>query len=90
MSNNTEMISKSLPTELNSYINKNCTWLQGSIFQSIDASVSSIYKKIIKYDYKTYVNRLDINRLIPLNICPCLSNTSYNCSVARLYSTFPG
>ena len=88
---NTEMISKSLPTEINSYINnKNCTWLQGSIFQNMNVNVNTVYKKIIKYDSNTYVNKNNIKRLIPLSICPCLSNTSYNCSVTHLYSTFPG
>ena len=87
---NTEMISKSLPTEINSYVNKNCTWLQGSIFESMNVNVNTVYKKIIKYNYNAYLSKNNIKRLIPSSICPCLSSTNYHCFVTHLCSIYPG
>ena len=86
---NTEMISKILPTEIISYDSKNCTWLKGSIFEKLNANVSTVYNKIVKYN-STFVNKSNIERTIPLSICPCLNNSNYNCFVAHVYSIFPG
>ena len=33
LSNNVEMISKTLPTDIISYVNNKCRWLEGTIFQ---------------------------------------------------------
>ena len=86
---NTEMISKIFPTEIISYGSKNCTWLKGSAFEKINVNVNTLFNKIIKYS-NTFVNKNNIKRGIPLSVCPCLSSTNYNCSVANVYSIFPG
>ena len=86
---NTEMISKNFTTEILSYASKNCTWLQDSIFQKLNVNVNTMYDKIIKCNNK-FANKSNITRVIPLSVCPCLNNSSYNCSVAHLYSIFPG
>ena len=90
--NNTEMISKIIPTEIISYImyvNKKCTWLEDTIFQKMNANVSTIYHKIIKSSNE-FVNKTFKKRLIPLSVCPCLNNSNYNCYEAHVYSVFPG
>ena len=87
--NNTEMISKILPNEIIWYINAKCTWLEGSYFQQMNANVSTVYHKIVK-STNTFVNRTITKRLIPLSVCPCLNNSSYNCYEAPVYSVFPG
>ena len=88
---NTEMISKILPTEIISYkyVNKKCTWLKETIFQKMNANVSTIYHKVVKSN-NTFVKKTFKKRLIPLSVCPCLSNGSYNCYEAHVYSVFPG
>ena len=86
---NTEMISKILPTEIISYVNKKCTWLEGSYYLNMNVNVSTVYQKIVKSN-NTFVNKKSKNRLIPLSVCPCLSNGSYNCYEAHVYSVFPG
>ena len=86
---NIEMISKIFPTEIISYSTKNCTWLKGSTFEKINVNVNTVYKKIIKYS-NTFVKKNNIKRIIPLSVCPCLSNTNYNCFVAHVHSIFPG
>ena len=40
------MISKILPTEIISYVNKNCTWLKGSIFKEMNENVNTVYNKM--------------------------------------------
>ena len=88
---NTEMISKILPTEIISYkyVNKKCMWLKDTIFQKMNANVSTIYHKVVKSN-NTFVKKTFNKRLIPLSVCPCLSNGSYNCYEAHVYSFFPG
>ena len=86
---NTEMISKVLSTELLFYVNNKCTWLKGSIFQKLSIQVNTIYNTIIKYN-NTFVNRNTTKRVIPLTVCPCSNNSSYNCFMAHVYSIFPG
>ena len=88
---NTEMISKILPTEIISYkyVNKKCTWLKDTIFQKMNANVSIIYHEVVKSN-NTFVKKTFKKRLIPLSVCPCWSNGSYNCYEAHVYSVFPG
>ena len=88
LSNNTEMISKILPNDIISYINNKCNWLGGTVFQKIDADVHMTYHKVISIS-NTYINTTT-ERLIPLSVCPCLSNTSYNCYTANVYAVYPG
>ena len=68
---NTEMICKGLPTEINSYVTKNCTWLQGSIFQNMNVNVTIVYNKVVRYN-STFVNKSNNKRVIPLSVCPCM------------------
>ena len=86
---NTEMISKILPTEIISFVNKNCTWLKGSIFEKMNVNVNTIHNKIVKYN-STIVHESNTERAIPLSICPCFNNRSYSCFIAHMYSIFPG
>ena len=86
---NTEMISKILPTEIISYVNRKCTWLEDTCFQNMNANVSAVYHKIVKSN-NIFVNITTTKRLIPLSVCQCSSNNSYNCYEAHIYSVFPG
>ena len=86
--NNTEMISKILSTEITSYFNRNCTFLYDTIFQKTNANVSQ--KNSIVKSNNTFVNKIITKRLIPLSVCPCFNNGSYNCYEAQVYSVFPG
>ena len=88
LSNNMEMISRILPTDIISYINNKCKWLEGTFYQKINANVSIAYNKIIRWN-NTFVNET-VKRLIPLSVCPCLSNDNYSCYVANVYEAFPG
>ena len=83
------MVSKILPTEIISYVNKSCTWLKGSIFKEMNENVNTVYNKIVKYN-NTFVNNSNIESVIPLSVCPCFHKRSYNCSLAHAYSIFPG
>ena len=83
---NTEMISK---IDIFPYVSNNCTWLKGSIFEKMIVNVSTVYRKIVKCN-NTFVDKCNIRRSIPLSVCPCLNNTNYNCSVAHVYTIFPG
>ena len=88
---NTEMISKTLPTEIISVVYKNCTWLKGSLFQEMKTDANTIiYDSILKYDNNTFVSINTTERVIPLTVCPCLNNSSYNCFKANVYSILPG
>ena len=89
ISNNTEMISKVLPTEIISYVNDKCTWFEGTIFQQINATVNVVYDKMIIRINNTFVNKTT-KRLVPLSVCPCLNNNSYNCYKADVYAVYPG
>ena len=80
--NNTEMISKTLSTEIISYFNRNCTWFYDTIFQKTNETVFK--------SNNTFVNKTNKKRLIPLSVCPCFNNGSYNCHEAPVYSVFPG
>ena len=88
LSNNMEMISKILLTDIISYVNNKCKWLKGTIFDEINVNVSIAYHKIIRSN-NTFVNKAT-RRIVPLSVCPCLSNNSYNCYMANLYEVFPG
>ena len=79
--NNTEMISKTFSTEIISYFNSNCKRFYNTIFQKTNAVFKS---------NNTFVNKTTENRLIPLSVCPCFNNGSYNCYKAPVYSVFPG
>ena len=83
-----EMVSKVLPTEITSYANNKCIWLEGSIFQRINVTVNVAYNRIIRAN-NTFVNKTT-KRLIPLSVCPCLNNNSYNCYMAGVYVVYPG
>ena len=87
-SNNVEMISKILPTDVTSYMNK-CRWLEDSIFQKVNANASIVYHKIITLLNNTFASETT-KRLVPLSVCPCLSNNSYDCYMANVYTVFPG
>ena len=89
LSNNLEMISKDLPTETISHVNNKCKWLEGTIFQKTNVNVHIAYHKIIRRMNNTFVNKTT-KRLIPLSVCPCLSNNSYNCYMANVYTVYPG
>ena len=54
-----------------------CNWLQGTIFLNININVSIAYNKIIRSS-NTFVTKTT-KRLVPLTVCPCLSNSSYDC-----------
>ena len=86
--NNMEMISKILPTDIISYVNNKCKWLKGTILDKINVNVSIAYHKIIKWN-NTFVNKTT-KSLVPLSVCPCLSNDNYNCYMANVYEAFPG
>ena len=88
LSNNTKMISKTLPTEITTHVNNKCHWLRGTILQRINVSLSNVYQKIIRRVNNTVVN--NTKRLIPLSVCPCLRNNSYNCYMANVYAVYPG
>ena len=86
--NNTEMISKIVSTEITSYFNRNCTFLYDTTFQKTNANVSQ--KNLIVKSNNTFVNKIITKRLIPLSVCPCFNNGSYNCYEAQVHSVFPG
>ena len=88
LSNNMEMISKILPTDFISYMNNKCKWIEGSFYQKIDTNVSIAYNMVVRQN-NTFVNET-VKRLIPLSVCPCLSNGSYSCYMANVYEAFPG
>ena len=88
LTNNIEMISKILPSEIISFAKNKCEWFEGSIFKKLNVNVLIAYHKIIRSN-NTFVNRT-AQRLIPLSICPCLSNNSYNCYMANVYTFYPG
>ena len=88
LSKNVEMISRILPTDIISYMNNKCKWLEGTFYQKINANVSIAYHKIVRWN-NIFVNET-VKRLIPLSVCPCLSNGSYNCYMANVYEAFPG
>ena len=69
LSSNMEMISKILPTDIISYMNSKCKWLEGTFYQKINANVSIAYHKIIRWN-NTFVNKT-VKRLVPLSVCPC-------------------
>ena len=83
------MISKVLPTDIISYVNKKCTWLKHTNFQKMNVNASAVYHKIVYYS-NTFINKTTKNRLIPLSVRPYLNNSSYNCFEAPVYSVFPG
>ena len=88
LSKNMEMISRILPTDLISYMNNKCKWLEGTFYQKINANVSIAYHNIVRWN-NTFVNET-VKRLIPLSVCPCLSNDNYNCYMADVFEAFPG
>ena len=86
--NNTEMISKSLPDEISSFMDKQCIWLDGTVFRRTITNTSAVYHKIAKFS-NTFISKV-AKRFVPLSVCPCLQNDSYNCYAANLGSVFPG
>ena len=84
--NNTEMISKSLPNQLFPFTNINCAWFEDSVFKQTNAS--TVYHKTIKFNNKV-INKTS-ERFVPLSVCQCSQNSSYNCYDANLGSVFPG
>ena len=82
------MISKVLPTEITSYFNRNCTFLYNTIFSKMNVNANQ--KKLIVKSNNTFVNKTTEKRLIPLSVCQCFNNGSYNCYEAHVYSIFPG
>ena len=89
LSNNLEMISKSLTTETISYVSNNCKWLEGTVFQKANVNANLVYHKVIIKSNNTFVNKTS-KRLVPLSVCPCSNNSSYNCYMANLYEVYPG
>ena len=89
LSNNMEMISKVLSTDINLYVNNKCRWLEGTTFQIVNANVSIAYHKIVLALNNTIANKTT-KTLVPLSVSPCLSNSSYNCYMANVYAVFPG
>ena len=88
-SNNVEMISKTLPTDIISYVSNKCRWLEDTSFQNINANVSIAYHKIVTALNNTFASKT-AKRLVPLSVCPCLNNDTYNCYMANVYAVFPG
>ena len=88
LTNNIEMVSKILPSEIIAYANNKCEWFENNFFQMINANVHVVYHKIIKSN-NTFVNKT-AKRLVALSVCPCLSNDSYNCYMANVYEVYPG
>ena len=84
--NNTEMISKSLPNQLFPFINTKCAWFEDNIFKQINAN--TVYHKTIKFS-NTVISKTS-ERFVPLSVCQCLNNGSYNCYDTNLDSAFPG
>ena len=89
LSYNMEMISKILPSEIVSYVDNDCDWLGNTLFQKINANVHLAYHKIIIRMNNTFINKT-AKRLIPLSVCPCLGNNSYNCYMTNVYAVYPG
>ena len=87
LQNNIEMVLKPLPGQFLPLINTNCIWYPGSILKKFNASV--VYHKIIQYNNNAFINRTT-DRPLPLSVCPCSHNNSYNCYKANLGSAFPG
>ena len=88
LSNNMEMISRILPTDIISYMNNKCKWLEGTFYQNINANESIVFHEIVRWN-NTFVNET-VNRIVPLSVCPCLSNDNYSCYMADVYEVFPG
>ena len=84
--NNTEMISKFLPSEITTFINETCVWLESTFFKKINNT--AVYHKVMKFN-KIFINKSS-ERFVPLSVCPCLQNGSYSCYTASLGSLFPG
>ena len=85
--NNTEMISKSLPGQFLPFINVNCTWFESVIFEKLNAS--AVYHKIIQFNNNAFISKT-FERFVPLSVCPCSQNGSYNCYETNLGFIFPG
>ena len=89
LSYNMEMLSKILPNEIVSYASSKCDWFGRTILQMIKADVQIVYHKIIIRVNNTFVNKTT-QRLVPLSVCPCLSNSNYSCYMANVYAVYPG
>ena len=88
-SNNVEMISKTLPTDIILHVNNKCRWLEGTILQNFNANASIVHHKIVIALNNSFVNKT-MKRFVPLSVCPCLSNDSYSCYMTNVYAVFPG
>ena len=69
-------------------MNNKCKWLEDTFYQKINANVSIAFHKIVRWN-NTIINET-VKRLIPLSVCPCLSDYNYNCYMANVYEAFPG
>ena len=83
MLNNVHTVSKGLIGSDLTF--SNCTWLAGSAFRFIDATV--VYRAVFQMDH--IVVDGDSTRRIPLSVCPC-SNYSSSCYSPNLNSIYPG
>ena len=57
---------------------------------SYQKMIANVSQNLIFKSNNTFVNKTNENRLIPLSVCPCFNNSSYNCYEAYVYSVFPG
>ena len=87
LSNNTEMITKSLLGQFLPYVNVDCTWYENYISEKLNAS--AVYRKIIQFNNNIFINTFS-ERIVPLSVCPCSNNGSYNCYQTNLGFIFPG
>ena len=85
--NNTEMILKSLPGQFLPFIDVNCTWYERFFFEKLNAS--AVYHKIVQFNNNTIISKTS-ERFLPLSVCPCSLNGSYNCYETNLGTIFPG
>ena len=87
--NNTEMISKSQPGQFLPFIHETCTWFNYESSTFLNLNASTVYHKIIQFSNNAFISQHS-ERFIPLSVCPCMQNGSYNCYAASLGSVFPG
>ena len=83
MLQNVHTLSKGLPGSDLTF--NNCTWLQGSSFQRINAEV--VYKMVFTTEH--IVVTKNSKRVIPLSVCPCFNSYS-DCYNSTLKPIYPG
>ena len=70
----------------------NCTFLLINNTEMISKSLldtNAVYCKIMQFQNNAFINTISY-RIIPLSVCPCSQNGSYNCYDTNLGSIFPG